>query len=932
MRSSSAIRRWVAASAAAVVALGLGLGPAAANPADTVDVPTAVNRAPSHEVVFAGAGVTVVRGSGGVLWRSTGAGWTVVAEDVQGPRQAGGVLWWRPSDGGESIVRLDPVAGTTTTTPLPTGYAALVSEVGHVTEDENGGFVYVEGGTTRPLPGADRSPTLFDLSTTAYLATVQGDDDTTILRLVPLDGTSARDVVTLPSGSSVGTARLTPTSVFWTAEAGDAATTVNRQPLAGGAIETAPFEGYVDDFRADSDTVLFTTYGAPPQVFTGGTLRAVEAPPGVALRTAAAGGGRFLLWGTGVDRSGVYSVDPATGQSTKVLATPETRVSVENLTVNAGKVWGVDRRDGENGTGAAGVVWNRTMGSTPGAETVLPYRSSAYAAFSANRILRSDNAVGAPVTVTTYDGATRTASFTTGSVRHLSGPYLSGYSTTGDQQVRRVDGSVVFTPPSGTSVAALFGSRVYYTDGSVVWLRDVAQSSSIPPRKIATCACSSWTAAWGDWFVYAHSETGAIKAINIATGAVTSPSAGGYPNELTVDDGVVAWSDSPAVIKAWNPAKNGGATTVVTDAWRFDIDDGRIAWQDTQNGVHYGSLPYGGTSRPRFLGAMPTPSVFAPGAPGQPTAWTPQWDLTKDLASWTVTIKSGSTTVRTLTGTTVNASVRPSWNGRNTAGKLVPNGTYTWTLTGSAADGSGAVAGLDGTSAVSGTVRVGTTPPAGVMTNAALSSSVSATATIPVTWKATGLAPGATVSYSVQYRTVTVNSAGSRVYSAPVNWVTGTLKTSKTYTGAPGRVVQFRVQATDSTGRVGAWSAYRTTTFPIDDRALTRTGTWLSKTSSSYYLGTYRAASTKGAALSRTANRTSAVSVIGSRSPSGGKVQVYVDGRLRATVDTYAAKGAYRQVLWSAAVPYGKHTVKLVVLPTNSTRKYAYVDGVAFGL
>ena len=69
---------------------------------------------------------------------------------------------------------------------------------------------------------------------------------------------------------------------------------------------------------------------------------------------------------------------------------------------------------------------------------------------------------------------------------------------------------------------------------------------------------------------------------------------------------------------------------------------------------------------------------------------------------------------------------------------------------------------------------------------------------------------------------------------------------------------------------------------------------------------------------------------MGAKSANSGKVKVYVDGTLKATVDLYSSTTKYRQTLWTGPVTYGKHTVKVVVSPVSTTRKYAYLDGIGF--
>ena len=238
---------------------------------------------------------------------------------------------------------------------------------------------------------------------------------------------------------------------------------------------------------------------------------------------------------------------------------------------------------------------------------------------------------------------------------------------------------------------------------------------------------------------------------------------------VKADDGVIVLYDGG--LKAWTGVSGAAPVAVTSSAhWVWDVDDGKVAWiSQSDQHARVGSLPFGGTSKPRLLGIMGLPSVFAPNVAGQGTAWKPQVDLTKNLSSWSLSIKNpAGTVVRTLTGgATSNASIRTaSWDGKNASGVLQPNGTYTWTLTGSASDGSGSLVGVDGTSTIAGSIKLSTQAPSAAMSNAALASTVSASTAAPVTWKAVNAAPGTTTSFEVQVRSVTVSSTGARVYGA----------------------------------------------------------------------------------------------------------------------------------------------------------------------
>lgn len=83
-------------------------------------------------------------------------------------------------------------------------------------------------------------------------------------------------------------------------------------------------------------------------------------------------------------------------------------------------------------------------------------------------------------------------------------------------------------------------------------------------------------------------------------------------------------------------------------------------------------------------------------------SWEPRWWLSKPAASWSLALRNKATgkTVRTLSGGEARGLIAPSWNGTDSAGRLVTNGTYTWTLTAQPADGQGAALTLSGSSAV----------------------------------------------------------------------------------------------------------------------------------------------------------------------------------------------------------------------------------------
>ncbi|MFB6844186.1 hypothetical protein ACFCXS_04865 [Streptomyces sp. NPDC056373] len=78
---------------------------------------------------------------------------------------------------------------------------------------------------------------------------------------------------------------------------------------------------------------------------------------------------------------------------------------------------------------------------------------------------------------------------------------------------------------------------------------------------------------------------------------------------------------------------------------------------------------------------------------GKGFPWAPVWQLNKP-STWTLTLTDAfGTTVRTLTGASTGAAVRPAWDGTTGTGGT----TYTWKLTAHPRDDQGPDLALTGT-------------------------------------------------------------------------------------------------------------------------------------------------------------------------------------------------------------------------------------------
>jgi hypothetical protein len=75
----------------------------------------------------------------------------------------------------------------------------------------------------------------------------------------------------------------------------------------------------------------------------------------------------------------------------------------------------------------------------------------------------------------------------------------------------------------------------------------------------------------------------------------------------------------------------------------------------------------------------------------------------------------------------------------------------------------------------------------------------------------------------------------------------------------------------------------------------------------------------KGASvdISRTFAAGEPIALVMEKAPNRGKFRVYVDGDLRATVDTYSATKVHRAVVWTMRMPAGAHVVRIVDAGTH---------------
>jgi hypothetical protein len=114
--------------------------------------------------------------------------------------------------------------------------------------------------------------------------------------------------------------------------------------------------------------------------------------------------------------------------------------------------------------------------------------------------------------------------------------------------------------------------------------------------------------------------------------------------------------------------------------WTVDRFGGGVAYADTEQRVHVVPAGFPASALTAIDSTVTAKSAGFSGT----------WWLSKPAAAWKVTVRNtAGATVRTLSGSDARGLLTAAWDGKDSAGCLVVNGTYTWTLTAQPADGQG---------------------------------------------------------------------------------------------------------------------------------------------------------------------------------------------------------------------------------------------------
>ncbi|MGA5880132.1 FG-GAP-like repeat-containing protein [Streptomyces cellulosae] len=190
----------------------------------------------------------------------------------------------------------------------------------------------------------------------------------------------------------------------------------------------------------------------------------------------------------------------------------------------------------------------------------------------------------------------------------------------------------------------------------------------------------------GDGYLVRQSDTTGLTLVDLHEGLPAGASEADLPQRVIVT------------------AADLGSRTVPRAGWTVDRFGGHVAYAGADRRVRI--VPSGVPASPLAVIDAETSSSALDIKAGK--TWTSRWWLSKPAASWTLTWKNKASgkAVRTLSGGEARGRLSSSWDGKDAAGRYVPNGAYTWTLTAKPADGTGAGLSVSGTVKVTGGAAV----------------------------------------------------------------------------------------------------------------------------------------------------------------------------------------------------------------------------------
>ncbi|WP_143658603.1 FG-GAP-like repeat-containing protein [Streptomyces sp. IMTB 2501] len=712
-----ALRRGLLAASAAfslVPGLGFAAGPAQADTSGEVVLPADAAYVPPEDTVKA-AGDTgylhTQQGTSGTQWTDDASGQSyTVTPAVESPHDGLGIV----PEPGSPVVHIEDLATRATTSIQPpagqvwthayTGSSVLTHaqqsgpQVLHLVRSANGQV------TDTPIPcppevtGFAGVLTQDDAGAVLYLRTASGE----LPFLVDYAAATVHeifagtDITSVKIGLSAGHVYAYPNS--WptyvdTVPRDDPGATPTRTPLPAAVANN---DAGVADIAVTGGWILVnhlitTTYTAP-----GDALQAVPIGGGAAQKlfpwaqpdlVTAPDGSVLVTAGTSSEDWAVRRISAASGQvptSSVVQRVPPLPAQVRDLSLGAGTL---ANDDWVSNSALPDPVYERDVSSSlqVGPRTIVTQHGTGVIARGNGQVAyQTSDGIVSPVA-----GGSSQHLYATGAVVAASGRYILQHDS-GYFFVQDFEAPSTLPYQSTTEAASLWGRKVWEEDPG--HHGDVRSYDLVSKRYTADLpvdpACGNLSAvqAVGRWLYWSCAH---VDGVTDRAGVWDLTAGKNIPvryGQAQLGDGYLVLRDAATGALMLTDFHNGAGTAPVTTefagaatgVWTVDRFGGSAAYVDSQQRVHL--VPV----------SVPRSPIAAIDARTNGRRLTVQ--LSRPAGSATVTFSDPfGHVLRTQTAELAGASADVTWNGRTDSGTALPNGTYTWKVTATAADGTSAV-------------------------------------------------------------------------------------------------------------------------------------------------------------------------------------------------------------------------------------------------
>lgn len=420
--------------------------------------------------------------------------------------------------------------------------------------------------------------------------------------------------------------------------------------------------------------------------------------------------------------------------------------------------------------------------------------------------------------------------------------------------------------------------------------------------------------------------SGTLVRLDPATGTRTSiPGTAGAQAVTVSRTGRIAFTVRSATTTSWDvrvTSLTGGTATIVAS---HDVPS-HLSWDPTGGWLAVTGAPWTDQPMTQVLDLRSATPVLTRSFPsGLSVAW---FVPASEAPVANLTVPAWTTSSASLTTGATDADDAPGGLHRECqldAGSWNPC-SAAWTVTGlGAGTHTAAVRVTDPSGKQSPTVsRSWVVDVAAPTTALATPAAVQTGSPTTLTWTAADTGGAGIASYDVRARTASP-SADLGAYQYPAAWQNLSAPSLR-WTLSAGYEYCFSVRTRDRAGNVGAWSAERCTTMPLDDRALAASTGWYRGTSSGYLFTTYSKTVRTYAQLTRSSVRGRHLAVVATTCASCGSVDVYHAGVKLGRVNLYSATTRTRQVLW---LPLESVTRTGTVTVRSTSTRPVVVDGLA---